>query len=415
MAGRGAMMSKGLLSGVTVIDLGRVLAAPLAAQCLADMGAEVLKIERPGYGDDARSYGPPFLKDVDGSNTDQTAFFLSANRNKKSITIDYAKPAGRALLKRLITGADVLIENFKTGTLRKYDLHFDAVHRLNPRLVYCSISGFGQTGPLSHRPGFDGIFQAMSGLMSTTGQPDGRPGEGPLRVGISIVDVLTAYQAVIGILAALRASEDSGVGQHIDVALLDCAIAAMSHGAQLFLMTGEVPRRSGNGSFAGAPSGTFRCAVGMIYVVGSNNHQFAGLCRTIGRLELLKDERYATVVARITNREALNAELQGDFLSRTAEEWTELLDEAGVPAGPVLDLEQVFAQPQVKHRRVVRSAPHPTAGVVELVANPLNFSDAPIDTYVAPPQLGADTQRVLVDRLGLSQVEIDELRRVAAI
>jgi crotonobetainyl-CoA:carnitine CoA-transferase CaiB-like acyl-CoA transferase len=409
------MMSKGLLSGVTVIDLGRVLAAPLAAQCLADMGAEVLKIERPGSGDDARSYGPPFLKDGDGNNTDQTAFFLSANRNKKSITIDYAKPAGQALLNRLIAGADVLIENFKAGTLRKYYLDFDAVHRLNPRLVYCSISGFGQTGPLSHRPGFDGIFQAMSGLMSTTGQPDGTPGEGPLRVGISIVDILTAYQAVIGILAALRASESSGVGQHIDLALLDSAIAAMSHGAQLFLMTGESPPRPGNGSFAGAPSGTYPCSEGMIYVVGSNNHQFAGLCRTIGREELIEDERYATIVARITNREALNAELKSNFLSRTAEEWTELLDHVGVPAGPVLDLEDVFALPQVKHRRMVRSAPHPTAGTVDLVANPLNLSAAPIDAYAAPPELGADTQRVLVDRLGLSHAEIDELRRQSAI
>jgi len=408
-------VTKGLLDGVVVLDLGRVLAAPLAGQYLADMGADVLKIERPNTGDDARAYGPPFLQDTDGNNLDQSAFFLSANRNKKSVTIDYAKPAGLKILKDLIAGADVLIENFKAGALAKYGLDFASVHQINPRLVYCSISGFGQEGPLAHRPGFDGVFQAMSGLMSLIGQPDGSPGEGPLRVGVSIVDVITAYQAVIGILAALRESERTGKGQQVDVALLDSAIASLSHVAQLYLMTGEVPARQGNGSFAGAPSSTYQCAEGSIYIVGGANQHFAALCRTIDRPDLIQDKRFLSVASRIAHRQVLNEELCDEFKGRTAIEWTDLLDKAGVPAGPVNDLKEVFEDPQVRSRSMRRTVPHPKSGTLDLLGNPLNFSANPIENYAPPPELGADTERVLTERLGLSGEDIAALRQQGTI
>lgn len=398
------------LRGIRVLDLSRVLAAPLATQLLADLGAEVIKVERPGSGDESRTYGPPFLHTRDGEPTDTAAFYLACNRNKQSVTINHATPEGQALIRRLAAESDVLVENFKTGTLKKYGLDYESLKQINPKLVYLSVTGFGQTGPYSHKPGYDGIFQAMGGMMSVSGHP-----QEPMKVGISMVDILTSFYAVVGILAALRHRDASGEGQHIDLSLLDCGLASLSHFAMNYLVSGEVPVRRGNGGFGGIPSQAFQCSDKPLFIVAGNNKQFGAFCRVAGRIDIFEDPRFNSTAGRIANREQILPILEDVFRTRTRDEWLELLDEAGIPASPVNELPDVFANPQIQHRGMLTETEHPLAGALKLLANPLNFSATPIGEYRAPPLMGADTDAVLKDRLQLDDTALAELRAKAVI
>lgn len=392
------------LNGIRILDMSRVLAAPLATQLLADLGADVVKIERPGSGDESRTYGPPFLKTKDGEPTDIAAFYLACNRNKRSVTINHAAAEGQQLIRRLAAGSDVLVENFKTGTLRKYGLDYESLKAINPRLIYVSVTGFGQSGPYSHKPGYDGIFQAMGGLMSVSGHP-----QEPMKVGISMVDILTSFYATVGILAALRHRDRSGEGQHIDLSLLDCGVATLSHFAMNYLVSGEVPTRRGNGGFGGIPSQAFPCSDKPIFIVAGNDKQFSAFCKTAGRMDLLDDPRFNATAARIAHREQLLPILEAIFRTKTRDEWLEQLDAAGIPVGPVNELPDVFANPQVRHRRMLVETEHPLAGPLKLLANPLNLSATPVGDYAPPPLMGEHTDDVL-GSLGLDTAAIAALR-----
>ena len=401
----------GALAGIRVLDLSRILAGPLVGQMLGDLGAEVIKIERPGKGDEARDMGPPFLKDRDGGATTTAGFFLSCNRNKGSVAIDIGLPEGQALVRDLAAKCDVVVENFKVGTLARYGLDYASLSALHPDLVYCSITGFGQTGPLAKKPGYDGIFQAMGGMMSVSGHPEGVPGAGPMKVGISIVDIITAYNAVIAVLAALRHRDSGGGGQSIDMSLLDCGLAALSHFAQNYLITGEIPERRGNGGYGGIPSQAFQCADRQIFVVVGNNAQYERFCIAIDRPDLFSDPRFCTGPLRIANRKALVPLLEEVFPSKPASHWVDVIDAAGVPVSYVNDIAQVFAEPQIIAREMLRNVPHPEADTLPIIANPVRFSKTPIDHYVAPPALGEQTDEVLRRLLGLDADETDSLRR----
>jgi crotonobetainyl-CoA:carnitine CoA-transferase CaiB-like acyl-CoA transferase len=403
------------LSGVRVLDLSRVLAAPLTAQMLGDLGADVVKVERPGAGDEARDYGPPFLKDSVGEPTRDAAFYLSANRNKKSITVDLSKAEGQEIVRELARRSDVVIENFKTGTLRKYGLDYEALKAINPRLIYCSVTGFGQTGPLAEKPGYDGVFQAMSGLMSATGHPDGAPGGGPLKIGISMVDILTSHYAASAILAALyHRDTHEGPGQYIDMALLDCGIASLSHYAMNYLVSGVLPPRRGNGGFGGVPSQSFRCADRDIFLVAGNDAQFNRYCGALERPDLTTDARFSTTRARIENREALLAILDQEMLKRPAADWLQRLDAAEVPASPVNSLPDALEHPQVRHRELLQTTEHPVAGEIQLLRNPIKFSETPIGACAAPPVVGQHTTEIL-QSLGFDEAKITALRRAGAV
>ncbi|RHW23998.1 CoA transferase [Nocardioides immobilis] len=405
------------LSGVRVLDLSRILAAPLTAQLLGDLGADVIKVERPGSGDDSRTYGPPFLHDRDGDPTTEAGFYLSANRNKRSITVDHAVPEGADVIRALAQRSDVLIENFRAGVLAKYGLDYETLHQLNPGLVYCSITGYGQDGPYADRPGYDGVFQAMSGMMSVSGIPDGEPGAGPMKVGISMIDILTGLYAGNAILAALRHREVAGgAGQHIDLSLLDCGVASLSHFAQNYLVSGAAAPRRGNGGFGGIPSQTFVCADGAeIFLVASTPRQWEGVAKVIGRPELAHDERFATVSARIAHRELVLRTLDEVFRTRPSSQWIAELEAVDVPVSPVNDLDGVFANPQVRHRGLRTAIAHPASGRVDVLRNPIRFSSTPIEDYRTPPTLGEHTDEVLTDVLGLRQDEIARLARAGAI
>ena len=398
-------MPSGALAGVKVLDLSRVLAAPLAAQMLADLGAEVIKVERPGVGDEAREYGPPFLHDSEGLPTRDAAFYFSCNRNKKSITLDLASPDGQAIVRKLAVRSDVVIENFKAGSLKKYGLDYDSLKAVNPRLVYCSVTGFGQTGPLAPKPGYDGVFQAMSGMMSVSGHPDE-----PMKVGISMIDILTSLYTANAIQAALyHRDAHGGPGQYIDMSLLDCGVAALSHFAMNYLVSGEVPERRGNGGYGGVPSQAFQCSDKKIFLVAGNNGQFARLCQAIGRPDLLQDARFSQTAGRIANRPALIEALNQIFPNGTAAEWLTALDEAGVAAGPVNDIAEALQEPQIRHREMVREVDHAIGVPLKILANPIRFSETPIDGYTAPPTVGQHTDEVLED-LGFAAAERDDLR-----
>lgn len=403
----------GPLSGVRVLDLSRILAAPLATQMLGDLGAEVIKVERPVVGDDARQYGPPFLDEQPA----ESGFYLSCNRNKRSITIDHSQPEGAELIHELADSSDVVIENYRAGVLAKYGLDFEGLHATNPHLVYCSVTGFGQDGPYAMRAGYDGVFQAMSGMMSVSGIPDGEPGAGPMKVGVSMVDVLTGLYASNAILAALHHRDSSGViGQHIDLALLDCGVAALSHYAQNYLVSGVAAPRRGNGGFGGIPSQAFRCSNDAeIFVVASTPKQFAGLASALGRPELVDDERFATVSARIANRDLVLDTLGSIFSERSAEEWVAELEAADVPVSPVNTMGGVFSNPQVMHRELRVPVAHPVSDDVDVIRNPIRYSDSMIDEYTAPPLLGANTDDILTSILGKDETEIAHLRDRRAI
>ncbi|MGW0043321.1 CaiB/BaiF CoA transferase family protein [Rhodococcus sp. NPDC003348] len=401
----------GLLSGIRILDLSRILAAPFATQLLGDLGADVIKVERPGAGDDARDYGPPFHGDPEERSS---GFYLSTNRNKRSITIDHSRPEGADLIRALAAESDVLVENFRTGVLARYGLGFEDLRAINPSLIYCSITGFGQDGPYAMRAGYDGVFQAMSGMMSVSGIPDGEPGAGPMKVGVSMVDILTGLYTSTAILAALRHRDTAGGGgQHIDISLLDCGLASLSHYVQNYLVSGTAAPRRGNGGFGGIPSQAFRCADGKdIFVVASTPKQFAGLAQALGRPELVDDPRFATVSARIANRDLVLKELTDIFRERTAADWIDRLEAADVPCSPVNSIPEVFANPQVVHRGMLRRADDDS---VDLIRNPIRFSRTPLDRYRRPPALGEHTADVLTTVLDLDHDEVDRLRAAGVV
>ena len=401
----------GALSHVRVLDLSRVLAAPVASQNLADLGAEVIKIERPGTGDDTRGWGPPYLKDRDGRDTSDSIYFLCANRGKKSVTVDIGKPAGQELVRRLAAKSDILLENYKTGALKRYGLDYASLKAVNPRLIYCSVTGFGQTGPYAERPGYDPVMQAMGGLMSVTGEPDGAPGGGPLRAGVAVTDLMTAAYATIAMLAALAHRDVSGVGQHIDLALLDVQVFNLANVGLNFLHTGKVPTRHGNTHVNVVPSQAFRCKGGLMMIAAGNDMQFRRLCEALGRPEWADDPRFAVNAARFANRAALVALIEAITTQRTAAEWVAVIDAAGVPCGPVNDVGEVFADPQVRHRGMRVEVAHPVAGPIPLIANPINLSETPIDYRAAPPLLGQHTREILRDLLAMTDGDIDALAR----
>jgi crotonobetainyl-CoA:carnitine CoA-transferase CaiB-like acyl-CoA transferase len=408
--------TKQALSHIRVLDLSRVFAGPWAGQMLADLGAEVIKVERPGRGDDARRLGPPFLRDDRGEETLDTGFFLSANRNKKSVTLDITKPEGQALIRKMVQSCDILIENYKVGDLRRYGLDYESLSPLNPRLIYCSITGFGQTGPYRSLPGYDSIFQGMGGLMSITGTPDDQPGGGPQKVGLIVADLVTGMYASVAMLAALEHRDVvSGKGQYIDLALLDSQIASLSHSAVGYLVSGTVPKRMGSVAPTGSPSQMFHCEDAPIMLVVGNDPQFGRLTKELGVPELASDPRFVTNRLRIQNRSELNAIIEPIFRSKSKRHWIEALGKATVPCGPVNQLNEVFEEPQVKAREMVITMHHPKRQTMPLLANPIKFSETPIQYRSAPPALGEHTDQVLRELLGVDSLQLAQLREKSVI
>jgi crotonobetainyl-CoA:carnitine CoA-transferase CaiB-like acyl-CoA transferase len=399
----------GALSHVKVLDLSRVLAGPWASQMLADLGADVIKVERPGSGDDTRSWGPPFLHDRDGQPTRDAAYYLCANRNKRSVTIDITTPEGQQLVRELAARCDVLVENYKVGGLAQYGLDYDTLHAEFPRLVYCSITGFGQTGPYAPRAGYDFLVQAMGGLMSVTGRAESEQGAGPLKVGVAVADLFTGLYASNAILAALAYRERSGTGQHIDLALLDVQVACMANQGMNFLYGGRSPGRLGNAHPNVVPYQDFPTADGDVIIAVGNDGQFARLCTAIGRPALATDERFATNLTRIAHRVELIRLLRECTLTRSTDEWGAALEAAEVPCGPINDLARVFEDAQVIARGMKIEVEHATAGAIPLVANPIRMSASPVAYRRAPPTLGQHTREVLADELGCDAGRIDRL------
>jgi len=403
------------LGHLRILDLTRILAGPWATQTLADMGAEVIKVERPGAGDDTRAWGPPFLKDKQGRETADSSYFLAANRGKKSITVNLAHLEGQALIRELAVQSDVVVENYKVGTLARYGLDYESLKAVNPRLVYCSITGFGQDGPYAALPGYDFVFQGMGGLMSITGQPEGAPGDEPMKVGIAISDLLTGMYATTAILAALEHRHVSGQGQYIDISLLDCVVSIGSYQAINHFLSGKIPRRMGNAHSNMVPYQVFHCKEGDVIVAVGNDSQFRAFCCLIGREDLAADARYATPGQRNRNRDMLIPEIAQAMLARTMQEWVELLEAANVPCGPIYNMQQVFEDPQVQHRGMRLSLPHGAGVQAPAVANPIRLSDTPIRYGRSAPLLGEHTDSVLGDVLGLPPERIAGLRAGGAI
>jgi crotonobetainyl-CoA:carnitine CoA-transferase CaiB-like acyl-CoA transferase len=400
----------GALSHLRVLDLSRILAGPWCAQLLGDLGAEVIKVERPGAGDDTRGWGPPFLVEEDGAGDGDAAYFLCANRNKRSVTIDFTRPEGQAMVRVLAAKSDVLIENFKVGGLEKYGLHYEALKQINPGLIYCSITGFGQDGPYAPRAGYDFLIQAMGGLMSITGRKAGEPGAGPQKVGVALTDILTGLYGGVGILAALAHREKTGEGQHIDLALLDVHVACLANQAMNFLVGGRPPAPLGNSHPNIVPYQDFPTSDGHMVIAVGNDDQYRRLCTVLGDGALGTDERFATNRARVENREILAPLLAGLTVNGTTADWVARLEKVGVPCGPINNLEQVFQDPQVVARGLQISLPHTAAGAAPSVANPLRLSRTPVDYRAAPPVLGADTSAVMVELLNVDPARLAQLQ-----
>jgi crotonobetainyl-CoA:carnitine CoA-transferase CaiB-like acyl-CoA transferase len=400
----------GPLEGIRVLDLTRVLAGPWAAQNLADLGAEVIKVERPKKGDDSRAFGPPWLKDAQGRDTAESAYFACANRGKKSLTLDLAHPRGQAIARELAAKSDVLLENFKFGDLERYGLGYAQLREANPGLIYCSVTGFGHTGPWRERPGYDFMIQGMGGLMSVTGERDDRPGGGPQKAGIPIADLITGMYASIAVCAALAHRAKTGVGQHLDMALFDSLVAVLANQAGNYLATGEPPGRLGNDHPNIAPYQVFRTADGSLILACGNDNLFGKFCELAGRPELAKDPRFATNGKRVANRVELTRILSELFVRRSTQEWIGALEAAGVPCGPINDLAQVFSEPQALARGLRLELPHPSAGMVSLVRSPMRFSATPVEHGVPPPTLGQHTDEVLRDLLQKDPSDIARLR-----
>lgn len=399
----------GVLSNIRVLDLSRVLAGPWASQTLADLGAEVIKIERPGTGDDTRGWGPPYLRDQDGKDTTEAAYFLAVNRGKQSVTLNVSKPEGQEIIRRLVKESDVFIENYKVGDMARYGLSYEDLKKINPRLVYCSVTGFGQDGPMAPLPGYDFIVQGIGGLMSITGERDDLPGGGPQKVGVAVADVMTGLYATIAILGALRHRDATGVGQHIDMALLDVQVATIANMNLNYLASGVIPKRQGNAHANIVPYQVFKASDGDLVIAVGNDSQFAKLCSIIGCPELAADERYAANANRVRNREVLVPMLQDILLKKTVAEWITAIEPEGVPCGPINNLAQVFEHPQVRHRGLKIELPHPTGGTTPLVANPIKFSATPIQYEKAPPLLGQHTKEILSTLGGLSETDMAQL------
>jgi crotonobetainyl-CoA:carnitine CoA-transferase CaiB-like acyl-CoA transferase len=407
----------GALAGLKVLDLSRVLAGPWCTQILADMGADVVKVEMPKAGDDTRHWGPPFLKDAQGQDTDQASYFTACNRNKRSVTIDIAKPEGQALIRQMAQSADVLVENFKVGGLKKYGLDYASLKAVNPRLVYCSVTGFGQDGPYAERAGYDLLIQASSGMMSITGRADGEPGGGGVRVGVALTDLFTGVYASTAILAALRARDQSGEGQHIDMALLDVGMAILANQATGFLNTGNVPQRQGNTHPSLAPYQDFPTADGAMLLAIGNDGQFARFCEAAGHPEWALDARFTKNTARVQNREQLIPAMEAVTRTRSTADWIALLEDKAVPCGPINDMRQAFEDPQVKARGLKLELPRDAGdGIATIagVASPLRLSANPPVLRNAPPALGQHTDEVLRE-MGLSEADIGGLRAAGAI
>ena len=401
----------GPLQGFRVLDLSRILAGPWASQMLADLGAEVIKIERPGSGDDTRGWGPPYMPDESGEAGTESAYFHGANRGKQSLCIDMANPRGQELIRDLVRNSDVLIENFKVGGLARYGLDYDSLKAINPKLVYCSITGFGQTGPYASRAGYDFMIQAMGGIMSVTGEADGQP----MKIGVALADVLTGLYAANAIQAALIHQRETGQGQHIDMALLDVQVATLANQAMNYLATGNSPGRLGNAHPNIVPYQAFQTGDGYIILAVGNDAQFERFCDLAGVPELADDERFRSNRNRVGHRDELVPRVAGIMMTKTSADWLEQLNARGIPCGPINDIEQVFADPQVQHRGLQLELDHPAAGKVASVANPIKLSETPIEYDRSPPLLGQHSDEVLQRVLGLDPEAISELRDSAII
>nr|WP_218948021.1 CaiB/BaiF CoA-transferase family protein [Pollutimonas harenae] len=388
------------MDGIRVLDLSRVLAGPWCSQNLADLGADVIKVERPGMGDDTRGWGPPFLKDADGNDTSEAAYYLSTNRNKRSITIDIASPEGAELIRDIAKQSDILIENFKFGGLKKYGLDYESIKAINPKLIYCSITGFGQTGPMAPLPGYDFMIQGMGGLMSITGERDDLPGGGPQKAGVAVTDLFTGMYATVAVLGALQERHRSGLGQHIDVALLDCHVAMLANQNLNYMTSGVAPERAGNAHQNVVPYQVFAASDGHLIVATGNDSQYRAYCQVMGRPDLADNPDYVTNRQRLTHRVALIKELEAIMKTRTRDDWISSLQKAGVPSGPINNIQQVFDNEQVKSREIWKTLPHPVAGTAPSTANPIRYSDTPIQYRMAPPLLGQHTDQIL-EELGL--------------
>ena len=397
-------LSKEILKGVKVLDLSRVLAGPWCSQMLADLGADVIKIERPGKGDDTHGWGPPYIADRDG-NAFESAYFLSTNRGKKSLAIDISSDEGQKIIRSLATKADIVIENFKVGGLKKYALDYDSLKALNPKLIYCSITGFGQDGPDAQSPGYDFMIQALGGLMHITGQPDGQP----VKVGVAVADIMTGMYASVAILAALNHQQKTGEGQYIDLSLLDCQVAMLANQASNFLASGVSPQRLGNTHPNIVPYQVFQTSDGFIIIAVGNDTQFARLSELLDLQQLAMDERYSTNKARVLHRDELTGLLQNVLFTNTSDYWLTELTQKKIPCGAINDIEQVFNHRQVKHRNMKVSLPHDKAGRVDLVGNPINFSKNKIKYKLPPPMLGQHSVEILNDWLDLDRQTIEEL------
>ncbi len=405
----------GALSHLRVLDLSRVLAGPWAGQILADLGAEVIKIERPGNGDDTRAWGPPFLKDANGENTSEAAYYLSANRNKQSVTVDFTQPEGQRIVRELAAKSDILLENFKVGGLAAYGLDYAALKALNPRLIYCSITGFGQYGPYAKRAGYDFMIQGLGGLMSLTGRPDDEAGGGPVKVGVALTDILTGLYSTVAVLAALAHREQGGGGQHIDMALLDVQVACLANQAMNYLTTGTPPRRLGNAHPNIVPYQDFPTADGDFILTVGNDGQFRKFCEVAGHPKWADDPRFATNKLRVANRAVLIPLIRQATVFKTTGEWVTTLEQAGVPCGPINDLAQMFADPQVQARGLRVELPHALGGTVSQVASPIRLSETPVQYRNAPPLLGEHTVEVLQKVLGLDAAQVEALRQAGVV
>ena len=404
------------LAGIRVIDMGRIVSAPWGAQTLADLGADVIKLERPGRGDDLRTYGPSFARDAGGSVTPESGHYLCSNRNKRSVTCDIAKPGGQEIVRRLVAQSDVLIENYKVGDLARYGLDYESLRAINPDLVYCSITGFGQSGPYAKQPGYDAVFQGMSGMMAVTGEPDGEP----QRVGVFIIDEMTGLYAAIAILAALRHRDAARArgepgGQYIDLALLDVGVAAMAPRTVEWTLEKKIPERLGTKSPGSAPAQVFQCSDGYLNIQAGAEADYRKLCDALGLPELKEDPRFETRMDRVNHQDLLAALLQERIALRTVRDLSDDLVARGVVASPIYRADQVVDDPQVRHRGLFFDVPHPTVGSVTLSASPIRMSETPVDRYVAPPTIGQHCDEVLGELLGYSESERAALRAAGAI
>jgi formyl-CoA transferase len=403
------------LGHIRVLDLTRVLAGPWCTQNLADLGADVIKIERPGVGDDTRSWGPPYLRDAEGRDTSEAAYYLAANRGKRSLTLDIATPEGQDIVRRLAAQSDVVMENYKVGQLRKYGLDYESLKAVKPDIIYCSVTGFGQDGPYAHRAGYDFIVQGMGGFMSITGERDDLPGGGPQKGGVAISDLMTGMYATIAVMAALTHRDRTGVGQYIDMALLDVQVAMLANMGSNYLASGKPPVRWGNAHPNIVPYQTFATSDGHIIVAVGNDGQYGKFVEAGGRPELARDERFATNPMRVRHRDILVPLLAEMVKQKTREQWITLLETAGVPCGPINKLDDVFANPQVQARGMQVDLPHPSGAQVKLVRNPMNLSATPVRCDMPPPTLGQHTDEVLRELLGQDGEEIARLREKGVV